>query len=213
MLDAFRPNRRLSGRAWSTLLAVNVEAIAISAAIAVAFSYSTVLPFMRPVVGALSNLRFFGLTGFMVVIIMLVGGGEKLKLSLLVFGMCPFFITSMASIIRCIPKSQFDQARSLRMKEWRVIKEVVVYGTADQAFEVLSQNAAIGWMMLTIVEGQNRSGGGIGAMMLSQDKHRLLANVFAIQITIFIFGILQDKMIYWVKNLVCPYSKLVLERE
>ena len=56
---------------------------------------------------------------------------------------------------------KFDHARSLRFSDWRVVWEVVVLGTADKAFEILRQNAAIGWMMLTMVEGISRSEGGM----------------------------------------------------
>ena len=65
------------------------------------------------------------------------------------------------------------------MSEWRAVWEVVVLGTADKAFDVLRQNAAIGWMMLTMVEGIARAEGGVGAMLLNQSKHFHLAEVFA----------------------------------
>ena len=48
----------------------------------------------------------------------------------------------------------------------------------------MRQNAAMGWMMLTMVEGISRSEGGVGAMLLNQNKHFHLSAVFAIQLTI-----------------------------
>src|SRR5206468_7841716 len=131
-----------------------------------------------------------------------------LKVSLLVFGMVVFFVTSMAAIVAEIPKDRFDHARTLRMSEWRVVWEVVILGTADQAIEVLRQNAAIGWMMLTMVEGISRAEGGIGAMLLNQNKHFHLAEVFAIQIVILAVGMAQDYTIGLVRNLACPYASL-----
>ena len=38
------------------------------------------------------------------------------------------------------------------MGEWRVVWEVVVRGTRDQAIDVMRQNAAMGWMMLTMAK-------------------------------------------------------------
>jgi NitT/TauT family transport system permease protein len=143
---------------------------------------------------------------------LLVGGGHPLKLWLLVFAMTVFFVTSMASVIAEIPKEDFDHARTLRMGEWRVVWEVVVLGTADKAFEVLRQNAAIGWLMLTMVEGISRSEGGVGAMLLNQSKHFRLAEVFAIQILILFVGLIQDYGIGALRRLVCPYADLTLER-
>ncbi len=82
-----------------------------------------------------------------------------------------------------------------------------------EAIEVLRQNAAIGWMMLTMVEGIARGEGGIGKMLLDQRKHFLLAEVFAIQIVILIVGLIQDYGIGFTRRLVCPYADLTLERK
>ena len=43
-----------------------------------------------------------------------------------------------------------------------------------------------------MVEGIARSEGGVGAMLLNQNKHFHLAEVFAIQLLILVVGILQD---------------------
>jgi len=77
----------------------------------------------------------------------------------------------------------------------------------------LRQNAAIGWMMLTMVEGIVRSEGGVGAMLLGESKHFLLSEVFAIQAVILIVGLLQDYAIGAVRRIVCPYADLTLERK
>ena len=99
------------------------------------------------------------------------------------------------------------------MSEWRVVWEVVVLGTFDKAIEVMRQNAAIGWMMLTMVEGISRAEGGVGAMLLNQNKHFHLAEVFAIQLVILSVGLGQDYGIGLFKRLVCPYAELTLERK
>jgi NitT/TauT family transport system permease protein len=119
----------------------------------------------------------------------------------------------MAAVLSNIPKSEFDHARTLRMKEWQVVWEVVILGTADKAFEVLRQNAAIGWMMLTMVEGIVRSEGGVGTMLLNQGKHFRLADVFAIQIVILVVGLFQDYAIGALRRFLCPYADLTLERK
>src|SRR6185503_21144761 len=126
------------------------------------------------------------------------------KVALLVFGMTVFFVTSMADVVAAIPKENFDHARTLRMGEWRVVWEVVVRGTGDKAMELLRQNAAIGWMMLTMVEGISRSEGGIGAMLLNQNKHFHLAEVFAIQIMILLIGLFQDYALGWLRRVLFP---------
>jgi NitT/TauT family transport system permease protein len=119
----------------------------------------------------------------------------------------------MATVVAQIPKADFDHARTLRMPEWKVVWEVVVLGTFDQALEVMRQNAAIGWMMLTMVEGIVRSGGGLGVMLLNENKHMKMEAVFAIQFIILFIGLGQDYFIGLIRRIACPYASLTLERK
>jgi len=201
----------LSRELW-TSFTLNLEALGLTLVISLVLCYLTVLPVFRPIAAAVSKGRFLGLIGLTFVFTLMVGGGRPLKLSLLVFGMTVFFVTSMAAEIAAIPRERFDHARTLRMSEWEVTWEVVILGTVDRVFEVLRQNAAIGWTMLTMVEGISRSEGGLGAMLLNQNKHFRLAEVFAIQLTILLVGIFQDYIIGALKRLFCPYAELTLER-
>ncbi len=201
------------GQELITSVTLNLEAVAISSVISIGLAYLTVMPFFRPIVNALGKGRFLSMAGFTLVFTLIVGGGHPLKLSLLVFAMTVFFVTSMAAVVSEIPKADFDYARTLRMSEWRVVWEVVVLGTADKAFEVLRQNAAIGWMMLTLVEGIYRGEGGIGALLLNQQKFFKMSEVFGIQIIILIVGLFQDVIIGAVRRAVCPYAVLTLERK
>ena len=200
------------GRELAISFSLNLEALALASVLSLGLAYLTVFPFMRPIVAALSKGRFLSLTGFTLLFTLKLGGGHALKLGLLVFAVTVFYLTSMAAVIAAIPRSEFDHARTLRMSEARVTWEVVILGTLSQAFEVLRQNAAIGWMMLTLVEGIVRGEGGIGAMLLAENKHFLIAEVFAIQLVILSFGLLQDYGLQLLRKLVCPYADLTLER-
>jgi NitT/TauT family transport system permease protein len=184
----------------------------IAIVISLIISYLTVLPFFRPIAFIFSKFRFLTLVGLTFVFTLLTHSGHQLKVSLLVFGIAVFFVTSMVSIILSIPKTEFDHARTLRMSEWEVVWNVVVLGQMDKVFEIIRQNFAIAWMMLTMVEGISRAEGGIGTLLLNQNKHLHLDAVFAIQICIFLVGICMDYLIGFLKNLFFPYANLTLER-
>ena len=192
---------------------LNLQAIAVATVVSLLLAYATVMPFFRPVVALLSKLRFLSLVGLTFFFTLMAKTGHELKLTLLVFSVSVFFVTGMADVIDSIPKEKFDLARTLRMGEWRVVWEVIVLGQVDKAFDVLRQNAAIGWMMLTMVEGIVRSEGGVGTILLDQNHHFRLAAVFAIQLTILMLGLVQDYGIGMFKNLFCPYAALTLERK
>lgn len=192
---------------------LNVQAMAWATLISLGLAYLTVVPFFRPIVTAISKGRFLGMVGLTFFFTLMFSSGHRLKVSLLVFGVGVFFVTSMADVVAQVPKEKFDLARTLRMGEWRVVWEAIVLGRADAAFDMLRQNAAMGWMMLTMVEGISRSEGGIGALLLNQNKHFRLEAVFAIQICILIIGLFQDYALGLAKKFICPYAELQLERQ
>jgi NitT/TauT family transport system permease protein len=101
----------------------------------------------------------------------------------------------------------------LRLGSWGAVVEVVILGHLDAVIDAIRQNAAMGWVMLTMVEGLVRFEGGLGAMMLAEDKHIKLDAVFAIQIVVLAIGILQDWGFVAIRRLLCPYASLTLERQ
>jgi NitT/TauT family transport system permease protein len=192
---------------------LNLEVILISTVLSLIFAYLTVDRRFRPPVHMLAKCRFFGMAGFVIIFTRVFGGGHALKVSMLVFIMVTFYVTSMIDIVESTTSDEYDHARSLRMSRWRSVWEVVVLGKLDQTFDALRQNAAIGWMSLTMVEGLVRFEGGVGVIMLNESKYRNLAAVFAVQLTVLAIGILQDQILGWLKNVVCPHAALVLEHK
>lgn len=191
---------------------LNVQAMAWATVISLGIAYLTVVPFFQPIANAISKGRFLGMVGLTFFFTIIFASGHRLKVSLLVFGVAVFFVTTMLDVVAQVPKEKFDLARTLRMGEWRVVWEVIVLGRADAAFDAMRQNAAMGWMMLTMVEGISRSEGGVGALLLNQNKHFRLEAVFAIQIAILLIGLLQDYALGLAKKFMFPYADLQLER-
>lgn len=191
-----------------TTLVLIAQATLYTAALSLALSYLSVVPFFRPLVAAASKLRFLGLTGLIFPFTLAFGGGHSLKVALLTFGMTSFFVTSMAQIVVEIPRSEFDHMRVLGASEARIVWEVVVRGTLDRALDVLRQNVAIGWAMITMVEGISRAEGGIGALILNQNKHFHLAEVYAILTVILLLGLLVDYAMAALSRVLCPYAHL-----
>lgn len=191
---------------------LNIQAMAWATVISLGIAYLTVVPFFQPIASAISKGRFLGMVGLTFFFTIIFASGHRLKVSLLVFGVAVFFVTTMIDVVAQVPKEKFDLARTLRMGEWRVVWEVIVLGRADAAFDAMRQNAAMGWMMLTMVEGISRSEGGVGALLLNQNKHFRLEAVFAIQIAILLIGLFQDYMLGLTKKFLFPYAELQLEK-
>ncbi len=206
-------NDGLGQELW-TSMKLNVHALLIYTSLSLLLAYSSRWPFMRPIVTFIGQLRYLSPLGFVFLLTLYTYSSHQLKVALLVFFITPFFTKSMADVVMSIPEEQFDHARTLRMSELRVVWEVAVLGTAAMAFTILWQMAAMGWSMLTMVEGISRAEGGVGALLLNQNKHFRLAQVFAIQLTILFIGlVVQDYCIRALRRIVCPYADLGVERK
>lgn len=187
---------------------LNIEVIAISTVISVGLSYLTVDRFWRVPAYVLATLRFAGMSGLVIVFTRFFGGGHALKVGMLVFIISTFFTTSMIDVVSSVTRQEYDHTRTLRMGRWRGVWEVVVRGKLDMTFDALRQNAAIGWMSLTMVEGLVRFEGGVGVIMLNESKYRNLAPIFAVQLTVLLVGIFQDQFLGWLKGVCCPHTKI-----
>lgn len=206
----------ITGRALLHELMVSfkttIEAVAIGSVLSLGLAYLTVLPFFQPIAAFISKMRFLGLVGLTLVFTVVTGGGHSLKLSIMVFCLSVFFVAGMMEVVASVTKEELDHARTLRMSRWRIVWEVVILGKLDQAFEMIRQNTAITWMVLTMVEGLVRAEGGIGAELLIQSKFLRLPEIYAIQLTILTVGLCIDYGIGWLKRAVCPWSQIKLER-
>jgi len=187
---------------------LNLEAIALSSILSLGLAYLFVWPPMRPFANAIAGLRFSGLVGWSFVFYLLIRDGHAIKVAVLVFGMTPYLTTSLLAMVKGIDDEEFQHARTLRLGHLGTTWQVIVRGRLDHAIEAIRQNAAIGWMMVATVEGMLRTEGGIGVRLMEQQKYLKLDDVFAIILVILVVGVLQDFLIRWIRNLVCPYASL-----
>ncbi|CAN5924670.1 hypothetical protein BH11MYX4_BH11MYX4_28480 [soil metagenome] len=185
------------------------SALACSLVLSLALAWGSVIPAVRPITAGVSKLRFLGLTGLLFPFTLATGGGFALKVALLTFGMTTFLVTAIARIVAEVPSSQIDYVRSLGASEPRVIWETVVRGTLDRTIDAVRQNVAMGWSMITMVEGIARSDGGVGALLLNQNKHFRLAEVYAVLGVILIVGLVIDYAMGALATLACPHLRHV----
>jgi ABC-type nitrate/sulfonate/bicarbonate transport system permease component len=202
-----------SGNFWDNFLmslTLTLKGMCIALFIALAISYLSLIPFFRPLAKFVIKCRYLTLTGLIFLFTLLTSDGSQLKLSLLLFGIIPFFVTSFLSVIDCIDKQEFELCSTLGMNKWRTLWEVIIVGRLDQVFEVMRQNFAIAWMMITMVEGLSMSEGGLGTMLIKSNKYIDLATVFAILLIIFLIGVFFDYILGALRFWLFPYTKIQL---
>ncbi|MCU0434029.1 MAG: ABC transporter permease subunit [Bacteroidia bacterium] len=201
------PNFSFADNFMSSLF-LTLKGMGISILIALAVSYLALIPVFNPVAHFIIKCRYLTLTGLIFVFTLMTDNGSQLKMSLLIFGIVPFFVTSLLSIIEGINKQEYELCRTLRMNNWQILWEVVIVGRFDQVFEVMRQNFAIAWMMITMVEGLSMSEGGLGTLLIKANKFVDMAQVFAILLVIFVLGILFDILLGQLRRWLFPYTKI-----
>jgi len=196
---------------WASVK-VSLVALAVSTVAAVAMACLATAPAFMPVARLAATLRFLGFAGLTYVFMLVSSDATGLRIAILGFGMFVFMVTALLADLDTTSRDAIDHCRTLGMRHWRITGEVVVLGKADVILDLMRQNAAVGWTLLTLVEGMTRSAGGIGAMLLNQNRYFLLAGVFAIQATILAVGLAQDGLLSLLKDAACPWSTLGKEQ-
>jgi NitT/TauT family transport system permease protein len=116
------------------------------------------------------------------------------------------------SLVNNIDNQKYDLCTTLRFNKWETLYEVIILGQLDMALEVMGQNFAISWLMITMVEGLSMSEGGLGVMIIKANKYLNLPRVFAILVLIFLMGILFSIIIKWLRRCFFPYSTLQVKQ-
>lgn len=196
---------------WDNILVslgLTLKAMLYSIVITLLFAYLSVVPFFKSITLFLVKCRYLTLTGLIFIFTLLTTDGSQLKLSLLVFGIVPFFVTSFLSVIAHINRQEYELCKTIGYNKWETLYEVIIIGKADQVLEILRQNFAIAWLMITLVEGLSMSEGGIGTLLIKFNKYNDLTNVLALQLVIFFIGLGFDYLLGSLKKWLFPYTKL-----
>lgn len=204
-------NEGLGEQLWVSF-ALNLQAATIMSLLSLVIAYLTVTPLFQPFAVLVSSGRANGFVGLPLIFMMVFSQVHWVKVALLVYGMTVFTVPSLVKMIDQIPKEEFDHARTLRMSEWRVVWEVVILGRIDQVIDVLRVNILMGFMMLPMVEGMFKFEGGVGALMMNQEKHFRMDAVYCATALVTIVGLAQDYAIGVFKKIACPYSVIGMER-
>ncbi len=201
------------GQELITSFTLQLAAVGIAIVVSLTLAYLATVPLIKPVVVFIATCRFISLSPLILMFgLLLSSDAMTIRISTLVFSISVFYIPDMLSVVLGISNEELEHARTLRMGPWRVVWETAVIGKAHVAYENLRKNAAIGWIMLTMVEGLTRGYGGVGVMLLNEQKHFMLDSVAVVLIVLFIVGLSQDLIMQWVYGKIFPFANYEKER-
>jgi NitT/TauT family transport system permease protein len=189
-------------------LKLNVVGLALSSAISLLISYLSIIPAFKPLNKAIQILRYIPIVGFTLVFLSLFAIGWPTKVAMLTTGMSFFLVTSMSAVIESIPRMKYELARVLGYNDWQIFYTVVMRPTMPQMIDMVAQNAAIGWVMITAIETYNRSEGGIGSQIFSYSATNNLPQVYGLLLIIGAIALLEDEIFFMLKRVLFPYSTI-----
>lgn len=188
-------------------LITTLKAMFYSILVTVIIVYASTIQFFTPLAEFISKCRYLTLTGLVFVFTMVSSNLSELKMYLLMFGIIPFFVTSFLSIVSHTPPEEKWKGYVNKSGRWGTLYEVVVIGKLDMLFEVMRQNFAISWMMITMVEGFAMSEGGIGTLLIKSNKYLDLSPVFAMLVIVLVLGLIFDYGLSHLRTIFFPYLK------
>ena len=192
-------------------LKLNIVGIFISSIISLIIAYLSVIPLFQPFNKFVQWLRYIPIVGFNLLFLTLFSIGWSMKVAMLTTGMAFFLVTSMTSVIASIPRLKYELARVLAYNDWHVFYSVVMRPTLPAMIDMIAQNAAMGWVMITAIETFNRTEGGIGSQIYAYTSTNQLPEVYAYLFIIGAIAIIEDGLLALIKRVLFPYS-LIAER-
>ena len=192
-------------------LKLNIVGILISSIVSLVIAYLSVIPLFQPFNKFVQWLRYIPIVGFNLLFLTLFSIGWSMKVAMLTVGMSFFLVTSMTSVIASIPRLKYELARVLAYNDWHVFYSVVMRPTLPAMIDMIAQNAAMGWVMITAIETFNRTEGGIGSQIYAYTSTNQLAEVYAYLFIIGAIAIIEDGLLALIKRVLFPYS-LIAER-
>jgi NitT/TauT family transport system permease protein len=170
-------------------------------------AYLSRIPFFSPLVELITKFRFLSLIGVSFIFLLFTATSFQAKLVTMSFAILTYLLTGVIAVLRDIPQRMFNYSRTLRMGEAEVTWYTVVRGTMYEACDLMAQNFAIAWMMLTSIESMFREYGGVGAMLVNVYQRKGFEYVFAIQLTILVVGLLLDSLLRGVIWIAFPWKR------
>ena len=185
-----------------------MKAMGIAILISLPISYLVTISFSKGIAKFITKLRFLTVAGLSFVFLIVLKDASLYKLSLLEFGIIPFFVTSLLAEYATISTEELDLCKTLKMSPWQSLYELIIFGKLDVSILVIGINFAICWGMIVYVEGQTMGLGGLGTIIYKSQKHIRLEEVFAVLVVIFAIGNISDWLAAFARKKLFPFTAI-----
>ena len=150
---------------FATTFFFTLKGVGIATLISLPISYLFFISFFKQLSLLSTKLRYLSMAGIAFVFTILFKVDTDIKMSLILFGIIPFFVTSLIASFSDNINEKLDLCRVNRFNSFETLKEVVIIGKLDQVFEIIRQNFAICWIVITFAETKCMGQGGLGTLI------------------------------------------------
>lgn len=156
-------------------------------------------PFFKPPILLVAGLSNLGPMGVVAACLYMGFSGMEVKVYTMTFVILVYFLSSL--IQNRPTQDTLDMAKTMNMSSWQSLWHVTIMGRLYDTLKTFIPNVAMGWAMLSVVEATNRDAGGLGDVLIKQDKISSMAGIAVIMIISLVFGLLirfcMRKLIDW----------------
>ncbi len=198
---------------FATTFFFTLKGVGIATLISLPIAYMFFMSFFKQLALFSTKLRYLSMAGIAFVFTILFQVDTDVKISLILFGIIPFFVTSLIASFSDNINEKLDLCRVNRFNSFETLKEVVIIGKLDQVFEIIRQNFAICWIVITFAETKCMGQGGLGTLLLKTEKSIRMEDVFAIQFVVLFTGILFDQFFQTIRYVVFEYAYIASKKK
>jgi len=152
-------------------------------------------------------LRYMPISAFIPLLILWFGIDEAQKIAFLFLGVFVYLLPVVVSAIRAVPQELVQTALTLGATRLQVIRTVLVPAALPEIFDSFRVLNAISWTYVILAEFVNARQ-GLGYLIQLSGNHLRTAEVFSGILVIGAIGILTDKTIRVINDLLFPWREV-----
>ena len=169
------------------------------------------LVFERLVLPTNSFLRYIPPTAFVVLLISYFGIDESYKRSVVFTSVIFFVIQMSADAVRQVDRAYVEMGRVLGMRNWTIVRRVLVPSALPSLFDVARINLSGAWTFLVAAEVVGVDG-GLGHLVAVSQRFGKIETLYVAMLCFGIIGIVSDYCLSFVRDRICPWNRLAVAK-
>jgi NitT/TauT family transport system permease protein len=166
------------------------------------------IPVVRSALGAFMDVvSFIPPLALLPILFIALGLGESTKIILLVIGITPFLVRSMAMKVGELPREQFIKAQSLGGSSWLIANKIVIPQLLPSLLDGI--RLSIGPALLYLIAAEAiASEVGLGYRIFLVRRYLAMDVILPYVVWITVLAFAMDWLLKWIRSRACPWAQM-----